>query len=103
MHTEFQIKEHLKKNKMYYILTYDIASERRLPKMLKICRRYLNWIQKSVFEGHLSESQYSKLKCEISKTINVKEDSVITFSVNDMRYILKEVLGIDKNEVTNFV
>lgn len=88
---------------MYYIVTYDIASERRLPKMLKICRRYLNWIQMSVFEGHLTEAQYSKLKDELQRTMNKNEDSIIVFSVNDMRYLVKEVLGIDKNEVTNFV
>jgi len=101
--TEFQIKEHIKPNKVYYIVTYDIASESRLPKMLKICRKYLNWIQMSVFEGHLTEAQYSKLKAELTKAMNKNEDSIICFSVNDMRYLFKEVLGIDKNEITNFV
>ena len=29
---------------MYVILVYDFG-ERRVGKMLKLCRRYLNWIQ----------------------------------------------------------
>ena len=39
---------------MYVLLVYDIK-EKRVGKMLKLCRRYLNWIQNSVFEGEISE------------------------------------------------
>lgn len=103
MLTELAIDNLNLKNKMYFILTYDISSDRRLPKILKTCRRYLNWIQKSVFEGHLTELQYQKLKADIVKIINKEEDSVITFCVNDMRYLIKEVLGIEKNELSNII
>ncbi|HMX39907.1 MAG TPA: CRISPR-associated endonuclease Cas2, partial [Saprospiraceae bacterium] len=39
---------------MYVIAVYDVG-EKRVGKMLKLCRRYLNWIQNSVFEGELSD------------------------------------------------
>lgn len=39
---------------MYVILVYDIDAK-RVGKMLKLCRRYLNWIQNSVFEGELTD------------------------------------------------
>ena len=43
---------------MYIILVYDIASvnrgDKRVGKMLKHCRKYLNWIQNSVFEGEIT-------------------------------------------------
>lgn len=29
--------------------------------MLKLCRRYLNWIQNSVFEGEISEVRLKEL------------------------------------------
>ena len=34
----------------YFIAVYDI-NVKRGPKMLKLFRRYLNWVQNSVFEG----------------------------------------------------
>ena len=50
---------------MYVILVYDFG-ERRVGKMLKLCRRYLNWIQNSVFEGEISEARLKELlmKCD---------------------------------------
>lgn len=45
---------------MYVILVYDFG-ERRVGKMLKLCRRYLNWIQNSVFEGEISEARLKEL------------------------------------------
>jgi len=46
---------------MYIILVYDIG-EKRVGKMLKLCRKYLNWIQNSVFEGEISEVKLLELK-----------------------------------------
>ena len=39
---------------MYVIVVYDIG-EKRVAKMLKLCRQYLNWIQNSVFEGEITK------------------------------------------------
>ena len=88
---------------MYYIVVYDIASERRLPKVLKVCRKYLNWIQNSVFEGELSESQYARLVSELDKKIKVQEDSVIFYSIREQRWLSKEIMGIEKNMLDNFI
>ena len=55
---------------MYVILVYDIG-EKRVGKMLKLCRQYLNWIQNSVFEGELSESKLRELKM---KSRNIMEE-----------------------------
>ena len=46
---------------MYVILIYDV-SEKRVGKMLKLCRQYLCWIQNSVFEGELSEVKLRELQ-----------------------------------------
>lgn len=91
------------KNKMYFILAYDITKPKRLAKTLKICRKYLNWVQKSVFEGHLTESQYKSLMNELKQVIKTDEDSIITYCVNDIHYLQKEVTGIEKNELSIFI
>jgi len=51
---------------MYLILVYDVGVE-RVNKVLKICRKYLTWIQNSVFEGEITEANFIRLKHELSK------------------------------------
>ena len=61
---------------MYVILVYD-CGERRVAKMLKLCRKYLNWIQNSVFEGEISEVRLKELLSSAKKFIDESEDSII--------------------------
>ena len=69
---------------MYVILIYDVA-EKRVGKILKLCRQYLCWIQNSVIEGELLEVKLRELWYKIRSLIDKKEDSVIIFS-NKMGY-----------------
>ena len=87
---------------MYVILVYDMG-ERRVAKMLKLCRRYLNWIQNSVFEGELSEVQLKELQVEAKKIMKQEEDSVIIFSSREERWLEKQILGQERNELTQFL
>ena len=64
---------------MYIILVYDIG-EKRVGKMLKLCRKYLNWIQNSVFEGEISEVKLLELKSRAAGIMEKEEDSLIIFS-----------------------
>ncbi|MBK7380375.1 MAG: CRISPR-associated endonuclease Cas2 [Ignavibacteriales bacterium] len=87
---------------MYYILTYDIASAKRLPKALKKCRKYLNWVQNSVFEGELTTSQMERLISELKEVIDKKKDSLLIYTARTREVIDREIIGVDKNELTNF-
>lgn len=64
---------------MYVIVVYDVG-EKRVGKMLKLCRQYLCWIQNSVFEGELSEAKLRELKLKIKGIIDPSEDSIIIFT-----------------------
>lgn len=88
--------------KLYYIAVYDIASPKRLPKVLKTFRKYMFWIQNSSFEGELTEAQHKQLKLDLKKVIKKDEDSILFFWAENKKYISKEVFGKEKNEVTNF-
>ncbi len=88
---------------MFYVLVYDIASVKRLPRVLKICRKFLYWIQNSVFEGELTRSQYLDLKIQLTKVINRKEDSVIFYAIRNPQVVDKQILGKEKNEISNFI
>lgn len=96
-------KENKKLRTMYYIVIYDIASPKRLPKALKICRKYLYWVQRSVFEGELTKTQYLSLKQELLSKINKKEDSVIFYAIRNTEVVDKIIFGIEQNEISNFI
>ena len=77
---------------MYVIIVYDVG-EKRVGKMLKLCRQYLCWVQNSVFEGELSEVKLKELKLKMEGLIEQSEDSVILFT-NKIGYNMdKQILG----------
>lgn len=88
---------------MYYVVVYDIASAKRLPRILKICRKYLNWVQNSVFEGELNRSQYSALNKEIKAILNKKEDFVVFYQIRTREVVNRITLGFEKNEMSFFI
>ncbi len=83
---------------MYVILVYDIG-EKRVAKMLKLCRRYLHWIQNSVFEGELSDVQIKELILEARRIMQPDEDSIIIFQSRDQKWLEKEIVGCEKNKI----
>lgn len=87
---------------MYVILVYDIR-ENRVVKMLKLCRQYLNWIQNSVFEGEITEVKLKELKLKSKQIMNQKEDSLIIFQSRESRWLEKEVIGLEKNNLDVFL
>lgn len=87
---------------MYVIVIYDVA-EKRVGKMLKLCRQYLCWIQNSVFEGELSEAKLRDLKMRIKSIMDETEDSIIIFT-NKMGYNMnKQILGRERMATDNFL
>lgn len=87
---------------MYVILVYDIG-QKRVGKMLKLCRLYLNWIQNSVFEGDLTPSKLRELKMKASQIMDDETDSLIIFTSRNEEWLEKEVIGKEKNEITSFL
>lgn len=88
---------------MYVILVYDIINEKRVGKMLKLCRRYLHWIQNSVFEGEISEVKLKELLAEASDFIKEDEDSIIIFKNTDKKWLDKQIVGKERNNTDNFL
>jgi CRISPR-associated protein Cas2 len=87
---------------MYVILVYDMG-EKRVGKMLKHCRRYLNWIQNSVFEGEITDVKLKKMVYEAKRIMNEEEDSLIIFKSRNERWLDKEVIGQERMSTDNFL
>lgn len=86
---------------MYLILVYDIG-EKRVGKMLKLCRRYLNWIQNSVFEGEITEVKLKELKAHAALLME-ESDSLIIFKSRQQHWLEKEVWGEERASTDNFL
>lgn len=87
---------------MYVILVYDVE-QKRVGKMLKLCRRYVNWIQNSVFEGEITEVKLKELLNEAGKIMDKEKDSIILFKSRQEKWLEKMVVGKEKNELDNLL
>ena len=87
---------------MYVILVYDFG-EKRVNKMLKLCRKYLNWIQNSVFEGEISEARLRELLMQSDKFMRKDEDSIIIFSGPSQASMEKRIIGKERSSIDIFL
>ena len=87
---------------MFVIMVYDIGEE-RVAKILKTSRKYLNWVQNSVFEGDLTQAKMLKLQSELKEIMKKKQDSVIFYTFKTKKYHEKIVIGVDKSPVENIL
>lgn len=88
---------------MYVILVYDIGVK-RVGKMLKLCRKYLNWIQNSVFEGEITEVRLKELTLKAEKIMKKDEgDSLIIFSSRSEKFLDKQIIGQERSSTDTFL
>jgi len=87
---------------MYVIAVYDVG-EKRVAKMLKLCRRYLNWIQNSVFEGEITEAKLLELKYKAIQIMNAEDDSLIVFKTRQEKWLDKEIVGHERQNLNTFL
>ncbi len=87
---------------MYIILVYD-CGEKRVGKMLKLCRKYLNWVQNSVFEGEITEVKLKELKFKASEIMDIDYDSLIIFYTREEKWLKKEVVGKERSTLDRFL
>jgi len=86
---------------MFIIVTYDV-DVKRINKVRKTLRKYLNWVQNSVFEGEISISNLAKCKAELEKIIK-RNDSIYFYELKSPYAVTKTVIGEDKNVIDNFL
>lgn len=60
-----------------YLVCYDIADDKRLRKVFKICRDYGDHLQYSIFECQLTAVDLAKLRHELSEVIHHGDDQVL--------------------------
>lgn len=87
---------------MYVILVYDVG-EKRVGKMLKLCRKYLHWIQNSVFEGEITEVKLTELEIKAKHIMDLEKDSIIIFKARQEKWLDKQIVGIERSGLENII
>ena len=87
---------------VYIVLVYDMG-EKRVGKMLKLCRQYVNWIQNSVFEGEITEVKLKELISRAKDIMDIEEDSLIIFKSRQEKWLEKQIVGIEKSGLEQFL
>ncbi len=87
---------------MYVIIAYDVSVE-RVNRVKKFLRRYLNWIQNSLFEGELSEADLEEVKSGLRGIINEDADMIVIYKFRSRDAMKREVVGTEKSMIDEVI
>ena len=84
-------------DKQFIVLViYDIVDNKQRTKLVRCLERYGKRVQKSAFEGFLTQKQYTQMIEKSQKYINPKTDSFRVYIVDN--FINTYSFGIDSRE-----
>jgi CRISPR-associated protein Cas2 len=66
-------------------------------------RRYLDWVQNSVFEGELTLAQLEEIKVGFSRHIDKEKDHLLIYQVRDRELLKKHAFGTLKSEPSTII
>lgn len=76
---------------MYVIIVYDVSID-KVSKLCQFLRRYLHWVQNSVFEGEVTESELITIKSGVKKFIK-ETDSLLIYKFTSKTAVERESFG----------
>ena len=87
---------------MYVIIVYDVEVK-RVTKVCNFLRKYLHWVQNSVFEGELTDGKLKEVQIGLKKRIKLDSDSVLFYKMKTQYDFEKEVMGVEKAGIETIV
>jgi CRISPR-associated protein Cas2 len=87
---------------LYVIITYDVSVE-RVSNVCQYLRKYLNWVQNSVFEGELTISELAKIENDLKNIIDENKDSIMIYILSSEKALKRKFLGTKKAELINII
>ena len=61
---------------MFYVISYDIPDDQRRNRLAKVLKGFGTRVQYSVFEAHLTQSQFEQMKQAVNNVIDPDKDAV---------------------------
>lgn len=84
----------------YLIVTYDIGEE-RVEKVRKILKKYLSWVQNSVFEGDIGEGKLKQCEQELLDIIDEEYDSIYFYRLENRLNQRRKTIGVVRESTGN--
>ncbi|MBS0446694.1 MAG: CRISPR-associated endonuclease Cas2 [Proteobacteria bacterium] len=79
-----------------YIVTYDIADEKRWRAIFKLMHGYGEWMQLSVFQCRLGRARHAELTLRLTETISAAEDHVLVIDLGVAENVEPRVRSLGK-------
>ncbi len=83
-------------NEHIYIVTYDIADQRRWRQIFRLMKGYGEWLQLSVFQCRLSSRKHAELVATLDEMIHHDEDHVVIMDVGLAESIKPRITSLGK-------
>jgi CRISPR-associated protein Cas2 len=83
-----------------YIVTYDIANEKRWRRVFKLMHGYGRWLQLSVFQCRLNARRRAELARRLEETIHAREDHVLILDLGPADKVDPRVESLGKTFAT---
>lgn len=87
---------------MYVIIVYDVE-QKRVARVCKYLRRFLAWVQNSVFEGELTEARLHEVKNGLKRIIKTEKDSILFYLLPGIKSCQREMMGLEKNPTQTII
>ena len=79
-----------------YIVTYDIADQKRWRRVFRLMNGYGEWLQLSVFQCRLTRAQQAEMIALLDGIIHHKEDHVLILDMGHAERIEPRVVSLGK-------
>jgi CRISPR-associated protein Cas2 len=80
-----------------YIVSYDIADQKRWRRIFKVMQGYGEWLQLSVFQCRLSRRRHAELIALLDGIIHHDHDHVVTMDLGDAESVRPRVTSLGKD------
>jgi len=70
---------------------------------MKTCRKYLTHVQRSVFEGSITEGQLALLRKEVMGIADKELDFVIIYNMPDGKKLTRDIITDTPDPTENFI
>jgi CRISPR-associated protein Cas2 len=80
-------------NRVFWVVCYDIANDRRRTKVMKTLEGFGRRVQESVFECEVNESRLLRLEGLLHRLINEQEDNIRFYPLNEADLKKVQLLG----------
>jgi CRISPR-associated protein Cas2 len=64
---------------VHVVVVYDTDAKRNA-RILRTCRKYLHHVQRSVFEGELTEAQLRRFQHAVESVLDLSYDNVLVYT-----------------------